>query len=141
MSLVEELTRIQAELDAERERIVVDKQGLQRREDGIAAREKEVQGRENALLDKVASLEEQERRIQKVEEKIGDAAALEAKRVMLLRKERELHEYENELALIKTRQQEKEEKLSSERRELEEDKATYVEKLKKQFIEQLQRAV
>lgn len=141
MSLVDEINKIEEELAADRAKIRSDREKLDRELEGLAQRQSVLQGLENGINDKYAAIEEREREIQKREDKLTDIADLDTKRVLVARRQRELTEYENELARMKTRQDEREQKLTSERAELEEEKKTYKETLKTQFIKQLERAV
>lgn len=141
MSLVEEINKIEEELAEDRAKIRSDREKVDRELEGIAQRQAVLTGLENGINDKYAAIEARERDIQKREDKLTDIADLDTKRVLLARRQRELTEYENELARMKSRQDEREQKLTTERAELEEEKKTYKETLKTQFIKQLERVV
>ncbi len=141
MSLVEEINKIEEELAEDRAKIRSDREKVDRELEGIAQRQAVLTGLENGINDKYAAIEARERDIQKREDKLTDIADLDTKRVLLARRQRELVEYENELARMKSRQDEREQKLTTERAELEEEKKTYKETLKTQFIKQLERVV
>lgn len=141
MSLHDEINKIEEELAEDRAKIRSDREKVDRELEGLAQRQAVLTGLENGINDKYAAIEEREREIQKREDKLTDIADLDTKRVLVARRQRELTEYENELARMKARQDEREAKLTTERQELEEEKKTYKETLKTQFIKQLERVV
>lgn len=141
MGLLEDIQKIEAELAERREKLDKREATIDGRLEAISLRETELTGKENAIGDRSGQLDEREQAIATREARIGSITDLEDRRVAVVRKELELKSYENDLALIKQRQDEREIRLNKDRMDLEEDKKTYIEKLKSQFIEQLQKVI
>lgn len=141
MDLKSAFAQVQSELEAkelvvaEREKALADKNiVLTAKEDKLAKAEKALKGKEEEL-------EKRELAISNIEDMGTEKDKLLELRTEIKRQQTALDLRENDLVEIEKRHEEERLELAKQRRELQEDRDTYKEELKSQFIKQIEAAV